>query len=284
MIKSLKKLQTTLVSAVIFGSALTVFSNSAHALPNASAIPGGVAIIEVPADTEQAWFRNKPLFITRENGKTVALVGIPLSQQPGNAELTITSKSSGQKITQAFSINDYAYKEQRIKLTGKKKKYVSPSKEQLARFKREKKLSRQAFASFSSQIPDTNFDLPVTAPVSSPFGLKRFFNDQPRKPHSGLDLAAPKGTAIKAPSAGTVVLTGDFFFNGKSVYIDHGQGLVTMYCHMSEIGVKKGQVIARGEALGKVGATGRVTGPHLHWTVGLNGYSVSPELFLKQAN
>ena len=160
---------------------------------------------------------------------------------------------------------------------------VNPEKRDMVRIGKEQKRIRKALANWSPQPPKTlQLDLPVKAPVSSTFGLRRFFNNQPRKPHSGLDLAAAKGTPIKAPAGGRIIDTGKFFFNGNTVFIDHGEGLVTMYCHLSRIDVKPGQRVKRGEIIGAVGKTGRVTGPHLHWSVSLNDARIDPVFLLRE--
>lgn len=126
------------------------------------------------------------------------------------------------------------------------------------------------------------FDAPVPGRQSSPFGLRRYFNGEPRNPHSGLDFAAPTGTPVKSPADGRVLLIGNFYFNGQTIFIDHGQGVITMFCHLSEIAYLPGDTVKRGDVVGKVGNTGRSTGPHLHWNVSLNNARVDPALFFRK--
>jgi len=124
------------------------------------------------------------------------------------------------------------------------------------------------------------FIWPVTGRISSIFGLRRFFNEQERRPHSGLDIAASEGTPIKAVASGTVLDAGDFFFSGNMIYIDHGQGIITLYAHLSKISVKPGDVVRQGDIIGEVGQTGRVTGPHLHFAVYANQALIDPMFML----
>jgi murein DD-endopeptidase MepM/ murein hydrolase activator NlpD len=184
----------------------------------------------------------------------------------------------GQELTHTFEIVDKRYTEQRITL--KNQEMVTPNPQQLERIRAEGKRQRAIYAQVSKAIDlSAGFTMPLQGRTTSLFGHRRFFNDQPRSPHSGLDIAAPTGTPITAPAPGTVALVDDLYYNGKTVFLDHGQGLITMYCHLSEQSVTTGQVVEQNQQIGLVGATGRVTGPHLHWSVSLNGYRIDPLTF-----
>lgn len=258
------------------GLALFGLTNFVYALPSSVPVPGGIAIVPLKASGEsapKAFYQKRPVAVIQHNNAWYAAVGLGLSTQTGDHHVV----SQGQRYP--FTVQPKDYPEQHIEL--KTRKHIDLSAEDLARHRKEKKQAMAVFEAFDDQpITDISFIKPVVGPYSSPFGLKRFFNGEPRNPHSGLDIAAPTGTNIQAPAAGKVVLTGNFFFNGKVVYIDHGQGIVSMFCHMSEIGVKTGQVLKQGESVGKVGATGRATGPHLHWSVSLNNARIDPMLLM----
>ncbi|MEJ2141891.1 MAG: peptidoglycan DD-metalloendopeptidase family protein [Gammaproteobacteria bacterium] len=259
---------------------LLVISHSvcAFEFPKADAVPGGIAIIKL--DTEntipKAYFGKRRVMVRKNQLQWEAIVGLPLSLKAGIHKIKV--KRGNNTYIKEFSVRNKKYKTQYLTV---KKKHVDLSKESIERYQREKKIIVKALRTWRErpEVP-TQFIKPVNGPFSSPFGLKRFFNKQPRKPHSGLDIAAPIGTVIKAPADGKVINTGDYFFNGNTVFIDHGQGLITMFCHMNSIDVKEGAIVKQGEVIGKVGMTGRVTGPHLHWSVSLNNTRVEPKLFL----
>lgn len=247
------------------------------ALPHTAAVPGGAVVIDLGPATKPApvvHYNKKRVMVLENNGQWQGVVGIPLSAQPGQHQLRLGKSGT----TVAFNVQPKRYDEQRLTIKNKRK--VNPNAEDMKRIRGERGRITRALGHWREQSTvETRFTLPVNGRLSSPFGLRRYFNEQPRKPHSGIDIAAPEGTPIVAPAAGRVIENGDFFFNGNSVFIDHGQGLVTMYCHMSRIDVKPGQRVARGETIGAVGQTGRVTGPHLHWSVSLNDARVDPALF-----
>jgi murein DD-endopeptidase MepM/ murein hydrolase activator NlpD len=266
---------------VITGALLSP-ATFADGLPDNSPVPGGVAVIGLPvSDTApRVSYNGKPVMVLDSGNSYSAIVGLSLATKPGAHALKI-EYANGESTTLDFKVAGKAYTSQHITL--KNKRMVNPEKRDMERIGREQRRIKQALATWNERIPDTlRFSLPVKGPVSSPFGLKRFFNEQARKPHSGLDLVAAEGAPITAPAGGRVVDTGDFFFNGNTVFIDHGQGLVTMYCHMSRIDVTPGQTLKGGDVIGAVGKTGRVTGPHLHWGVSLNDARVDPTLFLDQ--
>jgi murein DD-endopeptidase MepM/ murein hydrolase activator NlpD len=252
---------------------------TAFALPGNSAVPGGIAVIDLgPASgsAPTARWGEQPLAVISERQHWFVLFGIPLDTLPGELEIEI--KRAGQTSNRIVRIGSKAYPAQHLTIKDQRK--VEPNPEDLARIEREQKVTEAVKRQFSPNQPDTDFALPATGRLSSRFGLRRFFNGLPRNPHAGLDVAAGTGAAVTAPAAGVVANRGDYFFNGNTVFIDHGQGLITAYMHLSRIDVHTGQAVQRGDRLGAVGATGRVTGPHLHWAVILNNTPVDPERFL----
>jgi murein DD-endopeptidase MepM/ murein hydrolase activator NlpD len=239
--------------------------------------PGGVAIVEVgninDGDAPVVTLDGKPLLVMRRDELWVAVAGIALDTDPG----AVTFVVDGEESTIDISAHDY--REQRI--TVENQSFVDQSPEQLDRIFGERKIIDAVLMSFTEMPVDgISLGAPVPGKQSDSFGYRRFFNDQPRSPHSGMDISAGSGQAIIAPRAGTVAATGNYFFNGNTVLVDHGQGFITMYCHLSEIGVDEGQEVNTGDRLGAVGATGRVTGPHLHFGTYLNGTAVDPAIFL----
>ena len=258
--------------------ALLLFAMSAYA--NGNAWPGGIAFIDLGvADTAPpvVEYNGKRVLVMNANGIWRAAIGISLKSSVGPASITFADGT-----TRTFDVREHAYREQRLEV---EPGFVSLTDENLARVGEERKIIDAALNNWRDvPLAEMGLVAPVDGPRSSSFGLRRFFNDQPRNPHSGMDIAAATGVPIKAPRDGIVSATGDYYFNGNSVILDHGQGYVTLYCHLSEIGVEKGQTIREGQTIGAVGATGRVTGPHLHFGTYLNGTAVDPALLLTESD
>lgn len=245
-------------------------------------VPGGIAVLPlaergvVPTATYQG---HAVLVVPNgDAGGYLAIVGIGQKTKLGQHTLTVNYGGTQELVN--FEVGAKKYREQHIKLSSNR--HVNPSQADLDRYKREAAEQTAAYKAFRDAIPsNVVLDRPVEGGrYSSPFGLRRFFNGEERNPHAGLDIAVPQGTPVKASADGVVTITGDYFFNGKTVFVDHGQGLISMYCHLSEIDVVKGQRVRRGEVIAKVGSTGRSTGPHLHWTVSLNNQRVDPAIFV----
>ena len=257
-------------------------------------IPGGIALIplERPISTVSSAALGKRRiavsgsrvsdqpgwWLPSDDGEAVAIVGIALSTDPGAYSVTVTD-SDGSVQKYSFTVGAHAYEEQRIVIKDDNK--VNPAPLDMERIQRDNARLATVKSTHTERLLTGNaFVLPVEGILTSPFGLRRFFNDQARRPHGGIDIAAETGTPIAAPARGVVIDAGEYFFNGNSVFVEHGLGLQTFYAHLSHITVEEGQVVEAGDIIGEVGATGRVTGPHLHWSVGLNGTWVDPNLVL----
>ncbi len=256
------------------GAATLITTN----LPRDSRVPGGVAVVRVGAGAQRprVRFNGREVLVVGTADGWTAVVGLPLAVAVGPAAIEISVAGANRSLP--FTIAGKAYAEQRLTVPPGK---VDLSPTDLARYERERQHLVQVAATFSGAIPASlALRQPVPGVRSSSFGLRRVFNNQARNPHNGMDIAAPTGTPIVAPAAGVVIDTGDYFFNGQTVWIDHGSGFVSMMCHLSRIGIAVGDRLDVGSAVGAVGATGRVTGPHLHWSVGLNGAWVDPALFM----
>ena len=275
-----RRLFLQLLTAAILARPAVARTREAE-LPRAANVPGGVALIPLgPADAPPlARLKDDRVLVVSVGSEWVAVLGIPLDAEPGR-ELPVTVERAGHDPeTLAIAVQPKAYAAQHLKV---KPGQVDLSPEDLARHQRERAHLDAAIRTFSEAAPETLRLLPpVRGRRSSSFGLRRFFNGQPRSPHSGMDIAAPAGKQVVAAGAGEVIDAGDYFFPGQTLILDHGQGLLTLYAHLSAIDVQPRDRVAAGAPIGRVGATGRVTGPHLHFTVYLNAVAVDPALFLR---
>ena len=244
---------------------------------------GGIAVVDFESKhhNPKAFYRATPLYVQHIKGTHwQVLIGIPLLEKPGKKSITVQGFSTQ---TLSFEVKKHAYKEQHITLKGKNKKYINLNLAHTKRIQQERPILTQARTTFSAQsLSKGVFTRPVDGVTTSPFGLKRFYNGKARRPHTGLDYAGTIGTPIKAPADGKVILTGEYFFNGKTIFLDHGQGLISAYIHLNKHLIKLGQQVKQGEIIGEIGQSGRSTGPHLHWSVYLNRTAINPKLLLDQ--
>ncbi len=250
-------------------------------LPRAESVPGGIVILNLHREEKPLYavWRKRRVMLVQRRGRWFAVLGIPLSLPPGRYELIVRYGNRSMRPV-PFIIRAKHYRTQHISIANQR--MVTPNKRDLQRIYRERNLIITALSRWSDP-PEISFDfrLPVKGRYRNSFGFRRIFNGRPRRPHRGMDISAPRGTPVRAPADGLVVMTGDFFFTGKTVFIDHGRGMVSMYAHLDRIMVRARQPVNQGEQIGTVGMTGRATGPHLHWAVSLNRTMVNPALLLR---
>lgn len=275
-----KFLRWLAASAALAGAAAGVQADGLKITHWARALqPGEVVLLELeselPLTSAEARFMDRtfPLFKERPY-RWFGLVGIDLEAKPGRTALLVVAQGSGRTVesTVPLTVRSKQFPVRRLQVEDK---YVTPPPEVQARIEEEARLVASIFARQEPQKWwDGSFLKPVPGPALSSFGKRSIFNGVPRSPHSGTDFKAPAGTPIQAPNRGRVVLARELYFAGNTVILDHGGGLYSYFAHLSKFAVGEGAEVQRGEVVGAVGATGRVTGPHLHWTARLCGTRV----------
>jgi murein DD-endopeptidase MepM/ murein hydrolase activator NlpD len=201
-----------------------------------------------------------------------ALVGVDLDSKPGAYRLRVSEHGEPVAV-RTIRILPKPFRERHLTVS---ESFVNPAPEALEQIASDGRLLAEAYAHATPRQWQEPFRVPVEGKPSSNFGTRSYYNGERRSPHAGVDFTSGTGTPVMAANAGTVVLAAPLYFTGNTVVIDHGGRLFSIYAHLSAFSVKSGDVVARGTVLGAVGATGRVTGPHLHWSVRLDGARVDP--------
>jgi len=237
------------------------------------------------ADVQGEWGdRIVPLWSEKgDENRREGLLAVDLEKAPGEYELKITGQTAaGEKVacSAMVTVRKGQFVAERLQV---QKQFVEPSPEQIKRADEERQKLRDIFDRVTQQkLWDGSFRIPLDGvSTASNFGKRRILNGNPGSPHSGADLPGTTGTPVHATQRGRVALAEELFFSGNTVVLDHGLGIYTFYGHLSEIGVKVGDILEAGAVLGKVGATGRVTGPHLHWGLTVERARVNPMLLVK---
>ncbi|MBL8309180.1 MAG: peptidoglycan DD-metalloendopeptidase family protein [Burkholderiales bacterium] len=266
----------------VFGGLMAHCVSATAGLPRESRVPGGVALVDVGASSEgrpTVTRDGAPVWVAHRDSRWLAVVGLPLSIKAGEQALQVTPAAGGAPRTDRFDVGDKRYPTQYV--TIKDRAMVDPPADVMARIERESAHLKTVRSHWrESSTTDASFTVPAAGRLSGRFGGGRVLNGQPRSVHAGLDIAVGTGTLLKAPADAVVLDIGEYYFCGKAMFLDHGNGLISMYCHLSDWLATQGATVRQGQAIARSGATGRATGPHLHWSVYLNGVSVEPELFI----
>jgi murein DD-endopeptidase MepM/ murein hydrolase activator NlpD len=266
--------QALFPSPKVMGGADPKITLSAKKIPQ-----GGLGLITIEVTDggtpEVTWMGKKVYLAGSEvNSTWHGFIAVDLGQRPGSYPLLVKSPSSGKGRALNIEVVRKDYGVRRLTLP---KEMVDLDARTLERVKKEAKTIRALWETPASEaVWQGSFLKPLDGDVVGPFGRRRVINDQPRSPHSGVDFKAGRGTPVRAMNHGTVVLTEDRFFAGRSVVLDHGGGVLSMYFHLEKILVQEDQFVERGQVVGLVGATGRATGPHLHLGIRINGARVDP--------
>ena len=240
--------------------------------------PGELVVVTIPAALGAANVRLRALgraipVYCQEGAGCHALIGIDLDVPPGTQTVRI-DLPGGSHLEQAFTVTRHRFPTRQLTVNPD---FVTPPPTVQGRIEREaRELAAIWKTSAGNRLWTGAFVRPVPGEANSSFGTRSIFNGQPRSPHGGADFLSPTGTPIHAPGAGRIVLARDLYFTGNTVIIDHGLGLFSMLAHLSMLDTHEGDLVAAGQIVGRVGATGRVTGPHLHWAVRVGGARVDP--------
>jgi murein DD-endopeptidase MepM/ murein hydrolase activator NlpD len=240
---------------------------------------GGLAVVRADAPDVSGAFGGKKLSFFPAGGGSIALIGIDLDHRAGRFSLSLSS-ARGDRFESAVEVLEKAFPEERLTVP---KSYTELDRRTLRRVEREKRTLEALWpASPRERYWRGEFVKPADGAAGSPFGLRRFFNGEPRSPHAGIDFRAPEGAPVHAANRGRVVLSEEMFFTGNTIVIDHGLGLFTLYVHLSRLEAGRGAMVDKGQEIGKVGSTGRVTGPHLHFAARLGAARIDPALLLER--
>jgi hypothetical protein len=272
------------LAAFGFAHAVTAQSSGIKISTRARSLqPGEIVVLEVACScpaaprsaTARAFGRAVPLSQASNGNRWSGLLGIDVETPPGKYPISVVIETPDRtlKTSYVLVVKSKQFRTRRLTVAPS---FVEPPPETVERISKEAARLDQLFARVNAREQVGPFRVPVSAPPGSSFGSRSIFNGQPRNPHGGVDFGSPTGTPIAAPAEATVALAGDLYFTGNTVILDHGRGLYSVLAHLSKIAVSAGEEVEAGDIVGAVGATGRVTGPHLHWGVRLNGARIDP--------